>query len=207
MNELLPLFEVFAPEQQKVLTDLAAELADNWGKSQVFRTETEALVSVLNDGKHPTEASKYWQAVREQSVMFSELVALSFEIARNDVARLRLEARKPDDQFEAKDLEIDLAENRWKAANMNRVAADRLREIRMWSAIKAELVSLCKFDTRDPNTHQAESFPIVFKNRVNTLGPNAGAADAFNAVSLYETVNRLREEGVLKTEDVRPRIE
>lgn len=196
MNDLLPLLEVLYPEQQASLSLLANELADTWGKSQVFRTETEALVSVLNDGKHPTNASKYWQCVREQSVMLNELVALSFDIRRNDVARKRIEAKlRTATDFDREELQIDLAENGWKAANMRRIASDRVREILMWSDIKKSLDD-GTFDTTDPNTHQPESLPIVFERRVATLGPSPGAADCFNAVSLLETARRLQNIGV-----------
>ena len=40
------------------------ELKDTWIKKQVYRTETEMRVSVLNDAKFPTNAGKYWQCVR-----------------------------------------------------------------------------------------------------------------------------------------------
>jgi len=33
--------------------------------NKIFRTETEIRVGVLDDGRHPTKAAKYWQAVRE----------------------------------------------------------------------------------------------------------------------------------------------
>jgi hypothetical protein len=43
------------------------ELRDTWTKKQMFRTETEARFSVLQDNRYPTKAAKYWQCVREQS--------------------------------------------------------------------------------------------------------------------------------------------
>jgi len=36
---------------------LIPELKDTWVKKQMFRTETEMRFSVLNDAKHPTDAS------------------------------------------------------------------------------------------------------------------------------------------------------
>ena len=59
------------------------ELNDTMSKRQMFRTETEMRFSVLNDGKHPTKASKYWQSVREQGVFIENLHTLSFEYRRN----------------------------------------------------------------------------------------------------------------------------
>ena len=61
---------------QSILTDrdyknfisLKEELLDNFKKKQIWRTEHEMRISVLNDGRHPTRAAKYWQCVREQDV-------------------------------------------------------------------------------------------------------------------------------------------
>ena len=60
------------------------ELRDTWTKKQMFRTETEARFSVLQDNRYPTKASKYWQCVREQSSYLDNLMALSFDYRRND---------------------------------------------------------------------------------------------------------------------------
>ena len=51
-------------DDKKTLSDIQELLGDYWRKRQIFRTKTEAHLSVLNDSKHPTKASKYWQAVR-----------------------------------------------------------------------------------------------------------------------------------------------
>ena len=76
-----------------LVRELQSELDDTWNKKQMFRTETEMRVSVLNDIKFPTSASKYWQAIREQAVMLENLVMLSFEYRRNDV-KLRRKKEK-----------------------------------------------------------------------------------------------------------------
>ena len=59
-------------EQRKIyhhFKGMVDELRDTWTKKQMFRTETEARFSVLQDNRYPTKASKYWQCVREQSVI------------------------------------------------------------------------------------------------------------------------------------------
>ena len=47
--------------------------------SQVFRTDTEARMSVLNDIKFPTPASKYYQSLREMNVHQCELANLIYD--------------------------------------------------------------------------------------------------------------------------------
>ena len=61
LNNLLPTEDVVE------FKGMVEELRDSWTKKQVFRTETEARISVLQDMKYPNKASKYWQCVREQS--------------------------------------------------------------------------------------------------------------------------------------------
>ena len=62
------LNNILDPEDLKSFNVIIDELRDTWTKKQIFRTETEARISVLQDAKYPTKASKYWQYVREQNV-------------------------------------------------------------------------------------------------------------------------------------------
>ena len=94
-------------EDQKVYDNLLDECRDSWHKRQVFRTETEMRLSVLNDGRHPTPAAKYWQAVREQSVFFDNMMSLSFEYRRNVIklSQKEKELAEEKDEFEC-DLQL-----------------------------------------------------------------------------------------------------
>ena len=121
------------------------ELNDTMAKRQVFRTETEMRFSVLNDGKHPTKASKYWQCVREQGVFIENLHTLSFDYRRN-LVKLKRKQRKL--EFEEKDdikkeyLKIDIDECMWRKAQQESVAKDRVREIEHWSRLKKNLTTV-----------------------------------------------------------------
>ena len=77
--------EILTKEDFDKLAPLSQELKENFKKSQVFRTRTEMEVSVLNELKFPTPTLKYWQSVREQNVMFNELVTLSYEYRKNAI--------------------------------------------------------------------------------------------------------------------------
>ncbi len=73
--------------EQQDLTDfkgMVDELRDTWTKKQMFRTETEARFSVLQDNRYPTKGAKYWQCVREQSSYLDNLMTLSFDHRRNE---------------------------------------------------------------------------------------------------------------------------
>ena len=154
MNEI----ELLDQSDQKLFQTLRNELQDSWRKRQVFRTETEMRLSVLNDGKHPTSASKYWQAVREQSVFFDNLMVLSFEYRRN-LARLSHKEEKlksETDTYKRQLLEIEIDEKRWLIDQQKQEAHHRIRELEHWSRIKAELDD-GSFDTSDPNSRVARN--------------------------------------------------
>ena len=74
MKSLVPFIGILSESDQAEVSQLQTELLENWSKRQIWRTETEMEVSVLNDHKHPTRASKYWQCIREQAVFFENLI-------------------------------------------------------------------------------------------------------------------------------------
>lgn len=195
-EDLKPILNVLKEEDAQTIIALKEELTDNWTKKQIFRTETEMRISVLNDGKHPTSASKYWQSVREQSAHFDGMMGLSFNLRRNEVKRLKLE-RKMQKAIDAGDdlkqieIRIDLDENLYSRANMEQTAKDRVREIATWSKIKAELDD-GSFDSKNVNTHQADSYSLALKNRVDTLGNSSSQAEVLNALGPLKTLERLK---------------
>jgi len=195
-EDLKPILSVLKTEDAQTIVALKEELTDNWTKKQIFRTETEMRISVLNDGKHPTSASKYWQSVREQSAHFDGMMSLSFNLRRNEVKRLKLERKMQKaidkgDDLKQMELRIDLDQNLYQRANMEQTAKDRVREIATWSKIKSELDD-GTFDTQNVNTHQATSYSIALKNRVDTLGNSSSQAEVLNALGPLKTLERLK---------------
>lgn len=182
------------------LAAAAAELQDTFAKRQIFRTETEMEVSVLNDIKHPTAASKYWQSVREQAVMLENLIMLGFDYRRNETA-LKRHQRKIDaatDELDREEARIDIDECHYKRANMESVAHDRIRELRLWSKIKTDLDD-GSFDTRDVNSHQLVSYAQRFILQASNAPADMPVAEANNLMGqLQTTVRELRERGLLE---------
>jgi len=197
-QDLQPVIEVLGEDDSQAIEKIQEELADNWRKKQIFRTETEMRVSVLNDAKHPTSASKYWQSVREMSAHFDGLVSTSFAIKRNAIEKMRLERKlqkaidKGDDLKEM-ELRVDLEENIYHAAQMKQTASDRVRELKSWSKIKSELND-GSFDDQNVNTHQAISLTRTLENRAKALGPNSAPSEVMNAVGPLQTAQRLATE-------------
>jgi hypothetical protein len=130
---------------------------------QIFRTETEARVSVLDDIHFPTKASKYWQSIREQTTMLEQLAMLSFDYRRNEVKikRSRKMIEAATNEFDREEAQIDLDEALFNRENMKTVAEDRARELGMWSKIKAELAD-GSFDQDNVDAHQLVSYTARF---------------------------------------------
>src|SRR5210317_511650 len=114
------LSNVLDKEDFQVLKNLKSELKDTWTKKQIFRTETEMRISVLQDGKHPTNASKYWQCIREQNVFFENLMSLSFNYRKNEVKikKLLRSIEQEQDELEKESLQIDLERHLYSRATM-----------------------------------------------------------------------------------------
>ena len=177
------------------MTKLVAECNDSMAKKQMWRTDTEARFSVLNDAKHPTNASKYWQAVREQSVFAEQFTILSFNYRRNEIKikkiKHQIEHLEADDEFALMELEVDLDECLFNKKEYQIQALDRVREIQMWSDIKKELTDAEDFDTENVNTHQIESYLQILENRRITLSPSSSQPEIMNVLGQLNTLRRL----------------
>tara|TARA_R100000935_G_scaffold22537_1_gene41471 strand:- start:2855 stop:3535 length:681 start_codon:yes stop_codon:yes gene_type:complete len=190
LNNLLDVEDV---QKFKELTN---ELRDTWTKKQVFRTETEMRMSVLQDAKYPTNAAKYWQCIREQNVFLENLMSLSFDARRNEVKLKKLQEKllKEEDPLKKELLEIDIDEKTYGVANMQLVARDRMREIKLWSILKKEFDD-GTFDTKDVNTHQLDSYHLIMKNKAETLTPGSSQPEVFNVLGQLQTIERVKKSG------------
>ena len=182
-------------EDLKSFKSMVEELRDTWTKKQIFRTETEMKVAVLDDGRYPTRASKYWQCVREQNVFLENLMSLSFDYRRNEAKIKQLEKKleTETDEYKKELYQIDLDEKIYGKANMELVARDRLREIKLWSKFKAEYDD-GSFDTKNVNTHQFESLSQIMEHKKNSITPGSSQAEVFNVLSQVDTIARMKQE-------------
>ena len=182
-------------EDLKSFKSMVEELRDTWTKKQIFRTETEMKVAVLDDGRYPTRASKYWQCVREQNVFLENLMSLSFDYRRNEakIKWLQKKLETETDEYKRELYQIDLDEKIYGKANMELVAKDRLREIKLWSKFKAEYDD-GSFDTKNVNTHQFESLAQIMEHKKNSITPGSSQAEVFNVLSQVDTIDRIKKE-------------
>ena len=195
-KEAPSLNNLLDPNDVKEFKAMTAELRDTWTKKQVFRTETEMRMSVLQDMKYPTKAAKYWQCVREQNVFLENLMSLSFDCRRKEAKIKWLEKKieTEQDEYKLEKYKIDLDEARYGLANMQLVARDRMREIKLWSTLKKEFDD-GTFDTKDVNRHQLDSYHMIMKNKAETLTSGSSQPEVFNVLGQLKSIERVKKSG------------
>jgi len=201
LNNLLDI------EELKEFKMMTSELKDTWEKKQMFRTETEARFSVLQDNRYTTPAAKYWQCVREQASYIDNLMVLSFEYRRNQakINKLQEQVRTEEDEHEKVNFEIDLDECRFNKASMERQAHHRMREIKMWSKLKKEFDD-GSFNTKDVNQHQLESYGRQYAIKAKNLTENSDDADKFNVLGQLESLQRIKKSGELLSNEEKEKL-
>ena len=198
-KEEIHLNNLLEQEDLSAFKGMVDELRDTWTKKQMFRTETEARFSVLQDNRYPTRAAKYWQCVREQSTYLDNLMSLSFDYRRNDAKIKWLEGKidKEQDEYKLTKYQIDLDECRFGKASMEKVAKHRMREIKMWSQLKKEFND-GSFNDKDVNQHQLESYYKMYAGKAKTINNNTPEAEVFNIIGQLRSLERIKQTGELE---------
>lgn len=174
---------ILMPDDFGTLVRLKPELINTLKKTQIHRTRTEMEVSVLNDTKFPTPASKYWQSVREQAVMFEELILLSFEYRKKsvEVKILKRDLGVEEDDLERELLQIKIEKEQYVLSAQERVAKARIREIQDWSEIKSREMALMNGeDMKDADHHQLISYTKRWIQQSFLMGNNGSPAERQN---------------------------
>lgn len=182
INDLLTI------DQSKELSKLIEEIRSGWENQIIWRTWTEANFSVLQDLKFPTNAAKYHQAVKEQLVFFENLVELSFcyQEAQIDLAETE-EKLHLAEGFEKRRLEVKRSRLIFSIEGMKLQAKDRIREIKMWSEIKASLDD-GSFDTKNKDTDELIGLTIRYCRELPAARRSKDTGAAINIVGQAATM-------------------
>ncbi len=178
---------------------ISAELSDAFIHSQIFRTRTEMEISVLDNIKHPTPDSKYWQSNREQNVHFEELVRLSFEHRRNEIKlRQNYESLVEETDSTKKALIlVDIDEKEFNRKVMEKIAKDRIREIWNWHEIKERLKKEMLHSLTDCDEHQLVSYALRWIYQTMNMGTGGTPGERNNLIGQLRTgLKRIKAEGL-----------
>jgi len=195
--------ELLESQEINRLVEIKPQLMKAFKTNQIFRTEPEARVSVLNDTSFPTIPSKYWQSVREQMTHFTNLVYLALEVEKKQGEMNLLKAKielLPNTKIGAAKKQIMTAEIRiieFSFTEHKLVAKDRVREVMMWEKIKKECLKKEKFDTENVAASQMralkERYEIEYVLGQKTNSPDLARVTRQN----LDTLDRLEESGEL----------
>lgn len=165
----IPICEsLLSKKDAERLFNIGASIDHAMYARQVFRTETEMRISVLDAVHFPTPGSRYWQAIREQCGMVGELSRLFFDERRLQIRRRRAVQAQADaeargDAIGFDEAQIDIDECDLQQRTMALEAKDRVREIMLWEELKQEQIAADPtFDRDDVNSHQLVSYTKQF---------------------------------------------
>ena len=184
-------FAMLKKTDNSFLEDLKNELEDTRNKRQIFRSETQMRYSVLNDGVHPNNASKYWQCVTEQNVMYENLVLLSFNYRELEIKikKAEIELENAEDPLDKELCQIKLERLFWNKEDSERIGKDRVREIKKWSELKAEFDD-GTFNTENAYVEQDDILRMRLENRRASLTPGSSQAEVLNVLGPLTTINK-----------------
>jgi hypothetical protein len=172
--EKINKFELLSNDDLSSLMNMNPELQRSFEVNQLWRSESEMRYSVLNSVKFPTPAAKYWQAVREESLFYQELIMLVFEyekaLGHLELAKIELDEIDKTTlkgKARAKIKNADIKQKEFGLFNMKIQAKDRIRELKLWEKIKQEQIEKDDFDTEDFSKHHKEMYEKRWTQEMN----------------------------------------
>jgi len=169
------------------LQENAPDFQERFITRSFFRSKFEMIYGVLSDSEHPTIDSKYWQAIGEQSVHVQELTTLGYQYKKLladieykkvqiDELQYKLDSSEYKTDFEGRKIEarlkrkqVELQEQQFGLVLQRKTARERMKEIRNWTGIIAELKPLCKHGTEDWEAHHPERYIKRYGQRLQNL--------------------------------------
>ena len=182
--------DILTKDDFNQIKSISGELQKCYEKKQIWRSEVEMKYSVLDELHFPTDSSKYWQAVREQSSFYTELIQLSISFEENSAEKelLEIELEEMDKTtkkgiLNARIKNAEIKRKKFQILEMKIQAKDRVREIMLWEKIKNELKEKSDFNTEDFASHHLETYEKRWKKEMDI-------ATRTNNPSLYKNASK-----------------
>lgn len=186
--DVLSGMHLIKPEDIKFLQAHAPEFQERFKNRSIFRSRFEMEFGVLNDDEHPTVDSKYWQAIGEQNVHVSEFINVTNDYkkqcADQEIIEAEIEELQEDlkvmmsdpntpsylikkKNAEIRKKEVDLDQNIFGQANLQKTAQERMKEIKNWEEIIEKLKAQgLEFGDEDFEKHHAKRYALRYANRM-----------------------------------------
>lgn len=209
--------ELITKEEQTELDIIRKDVEEGFKNLQMFRSEFLMRSSVL--GMHPTIDGKYWQVILERNVHFWELMRLSFDFKEKgadiEIKKATLNKKLFDCEKEIDDLsrQISIAESNkiqiqidrdsTFLIHMRKEAEQRIREVRNWTKIIAELRPLLKYSESNPEEYQPEEYASLYMEKLQIMEKTKGNKGDFDGI--YNTMTVAK--GIFNSPDVKKLLE
>lgn len=101
--------------------------------------------------------------------MFNELVSISYEYRKKkiEIKKIERDIVGIDDELDIEYKKIEIEKNNFELRQMEKVARDRIREIKEWSRIKErEALKMGKEELENVDNHQLISYTLRWINQI-----------------------------------------
>ena len=118
-----------------------------------------------------------------------------YEEIQGEIELLEEELMVEESMAKCKIKKAQIKKKQFQLLDMKRQAQDRVREVKQWEIIKQEEIKKDNtFDTKNPNTHQFESYTLRYQKELQ-ISKDTGNADLYKSVasSLDTMKSKLKE--------------
>lgn len=202
--------QLIKPEDFEFLNERVEQYEKRFRTRGIYRSRTEMVAGVLNDSEHPTVDSKYWQAIGEQNVHITELINLSYESkkieADNDLLEAEIEELEgtifnESSKIETKKLnaklkkkKVELAQSQFGMTQMQKTAQERLREIKTWDEIIAQLEPNLEFGSEDFELHHPKRYYLRYAGRMQNFDQLEASAKE-SVLTHFKAFTKMTQDG------------
>ena len=169
------LENVLSNTDANYMMSVTGEIQRSFHAQKKWRSNFIANNAILDNEKYPLPSSKYWQAVREELVMFEQLCNQSLDYERHLLEKEMLEinledVRNPESKkgkVIKKLIGLDILAVELKIIHVKHDCKNRVREIRIWEDVKNKIVKENpELDIDSPESSQEEHWVARWSNDI-----------------------------------------
>jgi hypothetical protein len=211
--------EIIEKDDFKKLVNLKDHFDRVLENTFIWRTQVQKK-SIISDDFHPTDHSKFHQAILEQKVQFEQMLYLSrdFELRKLDLEEVQedlndlLSSNKSGTRLEInkKRMEIKINFGNYELKNMKILMKYRLKEVFGWQVLIDDLYKkmkdsgLSEQEIWSKEEHEIKSFLFIQLNRLQGIRVTKDPAELKNLVGLAKAAIQMAKDcgmyGVWKAE-------
>lgn len=207
--ETIRPMQVVKKEDQEFLTLHKEHFAQVFKSVHIWRTDTQKL-SIISDSYHPTDHSKFHQAILEQKVQVEQAfyLAKDFEMKKLEIEELMLDLEElgetPREAIKRKKIEIEIQFKKFELEQMTIAMDYRMAEIKGWQTIENALLTKMRQSgaseediwSKDAGEVESMFFSALTKLQGIAKSTNAGEVNNLIAIARFYT-QKVKEAGRL----------